>query len=97
MGALEALTVLLKGKKKLKTLITVPGHNFQSLTTLVNAAEELELTGSDGNNVPFAQSIHAGANSIVFFDTSTRNFVKVDLNGEISPNYQLVHLVRNLA
>jgi len=94
---MDLASFLLKWRKKLKTLITVPSHNFTSLTTLINSADELELAGSDGNNVPFAQTLHSGASTIVFFDTETRNFVSVVINGEIPSTYQLVHVIRDVA
>lgn len=94
MGILDLFK---KGKKKLKTLITVPSNNFVSLTTLINSAEELELTGSDGNNVPFAQTLPATAGSVVFFDTVSRNFITIALAGDVNPNLQLVHVIRDIA
>lgn len=97
MGVVAVLTTLLKGKKKLKTLITVPGNNFQSYNAILNSNDELEITGTDGNGVAFQQTLVAPPNSIVLFDVDTRNFVAVQIQGEFSPSHQLVSIVRTVA
>lgn len=94
MGILDLLK---KGKKKLKTLITVPSNNFQSYNAVLNSNDELEITGTDGNGVAFQQTLVSPPNSIIFFDVNTRNFVSVQLQGEISSEYQLVNVVRDIA
>lgn len=91
------INLLLKGKKKLKTLITVPTNSFQSFSALVNSNDELEIVGQDGNGVAFQQTLTAQPGSVVFFDTETRNFVAMPLQGEVSPTLQLVSIVREIA
>lgn len=90
------LTIFKKGKK-VKQIISVPDNNFQSYTAILNSNDELEITGSDGNGVAFQQTLAAPANSVVLFDVSTRNFVAVQLAGEVSANHQLVSVIRAIA
>ena len=94
MGILDLLK---KGKKKLKTLITVPSNNFQSYNVVLNSNDELEITGTDGNGVAFQQTLAAAPGSVVFFDTQTRNFNSIMLQGEVSPTLQIVSIIREIA
>lgn len=80
----------------MKTLITVPANNFQSYTANVNSNDELEITGSDGNGVAFQQTLAVGPNSIIVFDPASQNFQALQVQGEITPNQQLVAVVRDL-
>jgi len=93
MGILD----IIKRKKKLKTLITVPQNNFQSYNAILNSNDELEITGTDGNGVAFQQTLVSPPNSIVLFDVETKNFVSIAIQGEFSSNHQLVSIVRDIA
>lgn len=88
---------LIKRFKKMKTLITVPNNSFQTYNAVLNNADELEIVGTDGNGVAFQQTLAIQPNSVVFFNVSSRNFVSVPLQSEVTPDYQMVNIVRDIA
>lgn len=96
MGVVTTVLTLVKGKKKLKTLIAVPTNNFQSYSATVNSNDELEIVGADGNGVAFQQTLPAPANSIVLFDVSNHSFYAYTIQGEVNPNMQFVTIVREI-
>lgn len=93
----DIINKLTGGKKKLKTLIEVPNTNFLESNVVVNQNDELKLTGKDGNNVSYDQTIPTQSNSVIFFDNETRNFVTMQVDGIISPNMLVYKIVRTLA
>ena len=98
MGLVSAIiTTLSKGKKKLKTLISVPNNNFQSYSAILNSNDELEIVGTDGNGVAFQQTLRAAPGTVVFFNTTSRNFEALQLQGEVNPDLQYVSVVREIA
>lgn len=87
----------IKGKKKMKTLVEVPDTNFIEENIVVTGQDELKLTGRDGNNVAYDQTIPVQPNTLIFFDNSNHNFVSLPVNGEISDNMLLYKVIRTLA
>ena len=85
------------GKKKMKTLIEVPATNFLESNLVLNANDELKLTGKDGNNVSYDQTIPGQSNAIIFFDNETRNFVTMNIDGQVSANMLVYKVVRVIA
>jgi hypothetical protein len=98
MGVVQILTTLVnKGRKKLKTLITVPSNNFQSYNAVLNSNDELEITGTDGNGVAFQQTLPVQPGSVIMFDVSNHSFYAYKVEGDVNPNMQTVSFIRDIA
>lgn len=97
MNIIGYIVKIIKGKKKMKTLVEVPKTNFIESNVIVTDQDELKLTGLDGNNVAYDQTIQVNPNIVVFFDNSNRNFVTMTVNGEVSDNMLLYKVIRTLA
>lgn len=97
MGIVQILTTIVKGKKKLKALITVPNNNFQTYNAVLNSNDELEITGTDGNGVAFQQTLPVQPGSIILFDVSNHSFYAYAIQGEVNSNMQFVASVRDIA
>lgn len=88
MGIVSTIIDVVKRKKKMKTLVTIPNTNFQSLTQVVSDNGEIQLSGLDGNGVAVDQTLAVQSPCAIFFDTATRNFVSVKLEGDIPSTFQ---------
>lgn len=96
MSIIVDLIKKIKGKK-MKTLIEVQDTNFIESNIVVTEQDELKMTGRDGNNVAYDQTIPAQPNTLIFFDNSSRTFVSLGVNGEITDNMLLYKVIRTLA
>jgi len=81
----------------MKTAVKIPATNFQSLTIIINDNGEYILSGLDGNGVAFEQTLPVPDGSLILFNTSTRNFRTLQVQGELDANDQLVdQIVREI-
>lgn len=78
----------------MKTIISYGPTNFQQYSESVNDADELVLTGLDGNGQAFGVAIYAAAPGVLAYNPTTKSFAFFKDFSEMSEQWQVHKVIR---
>lgn len=78
----------------MKTVISYGSTNFQQYTESVNDADELVLTGLDGNGQAFGTTIYAMAPGVLAYNPTTKAFAFFRDFSEMTEQWQVHKVIR---